>query len=167
VIRSTLVSVLCGCSAALAGRVVSPGDPTSLVHAARNHRNRLHWKANAPVFAFIAGMFLGVPETAAHDTRMDGHPSNDWIDGLKNSIGQACCGNNDCRPVLPGDLISSLEGSMQVEIEGRRFSVLEGNIVPDASPDGRAWVCPDLRPALGGYMYSIRGVRCLLLPPLT
>ena len=123
--------------------------------------------AGSAVLALIASLLLAVPPAAAHELSKDGNPSNDWIDGLKNSSGHACCGNNDCRPAVPGSLSSSPEGSLQIEVGGRRFAVPEANIVPDMSPDGRVWVCPDLRPVLGGYTYSIRGIRCLLLPPTT
>jgi hypothetical protein len=124
--------------------------------------------AGSAALALIAGLLLTAPPAAAHELMQDGDPSNDWIDGLKNTSGHACCGNNDCRPAVAGSLTSSPEGRLQVEIGGRRFTVPEASIVPDISPDGRIWVCPDLRPVLeGGYTYSIRGVRCLLLPPTT
>jgi hypothetical protein len=53
---------------------------------------------------------------------------------------------------------------MSVEIAGRSFAVSEDSLVYDASPDGRAWVCPEMRPVFG-FSYSVEGVRCLLLPP--
>lgn len=116
---------------------------------------------------FILIAFLAIPPAVAHDLKKDGDPSNNWMDGLKNSSGHACCGNNDCRPASTGSLTSSPGGTLQVEVGGTRFAVPEASIVRDMSPDGRAWVCPDLRPVVGGYAYSIRGIRCLVLPPTT
>jgi hypothetical protein len=116
----------------------------------------------------VAGLLMTAPLAAAHELMKDGDPANDWIDGLKNGSGHACCGNNDCQPAATDSLTSSPEGRLQVEIGGRRFTVPDATIVPDVSPDGRVWVCPDLRPVFkGGYTYSIHGVRCLLLPPTT
>ena len=120
----------------------------------------------AAVAAALFSVFLATTPTEAHDNAMDGNPSNDWIEGLTDSAGNSCCGNNDCRPVVTGGLVSSPRGVLQVEIDGRRFQVPEGSIVPGTSPDGRAWVCPDLHSPFGGYTYAIRGVRCLLLPPV-
>lgn len=119
------------------------------------------------VVAFAAGLLLAGAPATAHDLMNDGDQSNDWIAGLKNSSGHDCCGNNDCRPVAAGSVSSAPDGRLQVEIGGTRFPVPEPSIVPDTSPDGRVWVCPDRRPVLGGYTYSIRGVRCLLLPPVS
>lgn len=130
------------------------------------HKGRHHaW--TGPSAALCAAFLLAMVHTEAHENAMDGNPSNDWIEGLKNSTGKSCCGNNDCRPVVAGGLVSSPRGGLLVEIDGRRFQVPEGSIVPETSPDGRAWVCPDLRAPPGGFTYSIQGVRCLLLPPLT
>jgi hypothetical protein len=124
--------------------------------------------ARSAALALIASLLLHALPAAAHDLMKDGDPSNDWIDGLRNSSGHACCGNNDCRPAVAGSLTSSPEGRLQVEIGGRRFAVPEASIVPGVSPDGRAWVCPDLRPVFeGGYTYSVQGIRCLLLPAIT
>jgi hypothetical protein len=131
-------------------------------------RVRARYSAGLAALAVIASLLLGASPAAAQELMKDGDPSNDWIDGLKNSNGHACCGNNDCRPAVAGSLTSSLEGRLQVEIGGRRFAVPDSSIVPGVSPDGRLWVCPDLRPVSeGGYTYSIQGIRCLLLPPIT
>jgi hypothetical protein len=98
-------------------------------------RVRARYSAGLAALAVIASLLLGASPAAAQELMKDGDPSNDWIDGLKNSNGHACCGNNDCRPAVAG---------------------------------GRLWVCPDLRPVSeGGYTYSIQGIRCLLLPPIT
>jgi hypothetical protein len=116
------------------------------------------------VSASATGLLLAAVPARAHDTHADGNPRNDWIADLKNSSGQQCCGNDDCRPVRVGGLTASATGGIAVEIAGRRFAVSDDSLVYDASPDGRAWVCPDLRPVFG-FSYSIEGVRCLLLPP--
>jgi hypothetical protein len=116
-------------------------------------------------FALFAIPFLTLAPALPHELRKDGDPSNDWIEGLKNSSGHACCGNNDCRPAASGSLTSRPGGSLQVEVGGSRFAVPEASIVRETSPDGRTWVCPDLRPVLGGYAYSVIGIRCLVLPP--
>jgi hypothetical protein len=128
-------------------------------------RNRPHGSPRAPVFAFIAGALLLSFQAETHEIA-DENLANDWIKGLTNRAGKSCCGNNDCRPIEAGSLTTALGGSLEVEIDGTRFPVPEGSIVPDTSPDGRAWVCPDFRPVLGGFRYTIKGVRCLLLPPL-
>ena len=151
------------------GQPVGVGGPKGGPRSAGrrpSRRNRLCGAVSAAVLAFIAGALLASPRAEAHDITMDGNRSNDWVEGLTNRAGKSCCGNNDCRPVAAGSLISALGGSLEVEIDGTRFSVPEGSIVPETSPDGRAWVCPDFRPALGGFRYTIKGVRCLLLPPL-
>jgi hypothetical protein len=116
------------------------------------------------VLALVAGVLhVGFP-ARAHDTHADANPKNDWISDLKNSSGQRCCGNDDCRPVRVGGLIVSATGGIEVEIGGRLLPVLENSLVYEASPDGQAWVCPEMRPVFG-FSYSIGGVRCLLLPP--
>ena len=151
------------------GQTVGVGGPAEGPRSAGrrpSRRYRLCGAVSTAVLALIAGALLASPRADAHDITMDGTRSNDWVEGLTNRAGKSCCGNNDCRPVAAGSLMSALGGSLEVEIDGTRFSVPEGSIVPETSPDGRAWVCPDSRPVLGGFMYTIKGVRCLLLPPL-
>jgi hypothetical protein len=133
------------------------------VAPSQGRRNPASMGVSTSALALVAGVLLAAPQAGAHDITMDSTPSNDWIEGLRNSAGKSCCGNNDCRPVVAGKLVSRA-GGLEVGIEGNRFPVPEGSVVPDISPDGRAWVCPDLRPS-GGFMYSIQGVRCVLLPP--
>ena len=143
------------------GPVGGPRSP----NRRQRRRKRLYGTVSAPILALVAGALLAYPRAEAHDISMDGNLSNDWIEGLTNRAGKSCCGNNDCRPVVAGSLMSAQGGSLEVEIDGTRFPVPEGSIVPVTSPDGRAWVCPDFLPALGGFRYTIKGVRCLLLPP--
>ena len=115
---------------------------------------------------FTAGFFmLSISQVNAHDLKRDGDPANDWIEGLENSNGSACCGTNDCHPVGAGLLRSSPEGRLTIELEGRRFLVPKENILPESSPDGRAWACAERRPTSGGFSYRVEGVRCVLLPP--
>lgn len=123
--------------------------------------------AVAASLALIAAHLFTILPGYAHELKKDGDPLNDWIAGLKNNSGLTCCGNNDCRPAIAGSLTSSPSGGFQVEVGGTLFAVPEASIVRDMSPDGRVWVCPDLRPVNGGYAYSIRGIRCLVLPPMT
>jgi len=114
-------------------------------------------------------LWLVVPAAAelrAHDNRADGDPSNDWIEGLANADDEACCGNNDCRPLLPGALQSTPGSGLSVEIDHRLYEVPERSLLRDSSPDGRAWVCPKFKSMSGGYSYRIEGIRCLLLPPM-
>jgi hypothetical protein len=110
---------------------------------------------------FLIVCSLGAP---AHDTMADGDAHNDWIQGLANSENVPCCGNNDCFPLRAGNLEIAPDGAFKVEIGGKWFLVPEPNLLRDRSPDGRPWVCPKREPTASGYMYTVRGVRCLLLP---
>ena len=153
----------------LKGIVTSSRHPE--VEAARPSDGRQSWRyrlfraVSVSVLVFVSGELLAPVQAEAHDIKLDGNLSNDWIAGMTNSAGKSCCGNNDCRPVPVGSLTSALGGGLEVQIDGTRFPVPDGSIVPDISPDGRAWVCPNLMPALSGFRYTIQGVRCLLLPP--
>ena len=112
----------------------------------------------------FALLCLASSQTQAHEIFVDGDPHNDWINGLANSENVPCCGNNDCYPLPAGSLQISADGAFQVEIGGYWFLVSERSLLRDRSPDGRPWVCPKQEPSAGGYMYTVRGVRCLLLP---
>ena len=114
-------------------------------------------------FLLPALLLVSLP-AQAHDIRADGDPANDWIEGLANGENVQCCGSHDCYPLQPGALQFSPDGDFTVEIGGRWFLVLERYLLRDRSPDGRAWACPDWESTGGGYMRSLRGVRCLLLP---
>lgn len=105
-------------------------------------------------------------QVRAHDTRADNDPSNDWIEGLTNRDDEACCGNNDCSPLRTDALRVTNDSTFSVEIDKRWYLVPERNVVPDSSPDGRAWACLKWIPATGGYSYKIGEIRCLLLPPM-
>ncbi|WP_460450904.1 hypothetical protein [Alsobacter sp. SYSU BS001988] len=112
----------------------------------------------------IAVFLFGVP-AGAHDTMADGNPSNDWLEGVRNGGGALCCGANDCRPI-PTEAVSAMrDGELEVTIADRRYTVPLTNVLGAASPDGRAWACPDVRSSPGGFNYSVRGIRCLLLAP--
>jgi hypothetical protein len=112
----------------------------------------------------IAWLLTAFSLTQAHEILGDGNSHNDWIQGLANSENVPCCGNNDCYPLAVGALQISSDGSFTVEIGGSWFPVPEHSLLRDMSPDGRPWVCPKQEPAASGYMYMVRGVRCLLLP---
>src|SRR5262245_66695706 len=115
-------------------------------------------------FLLFTVVCLPVSGSYAHDTTRDGDATNDWIGGLANGESVACCGHNDCYPVQTGGLQISDDGVFRVEIRGRWFSVPEPSLMRDRSPDGRPWVCPKQESAAGGYSYTVRGIRCLLLP---
>ena len=117
-----------------------------------------------PRFLLLAALLLASPHVQAHDLRADSDPANDWIEGLANDENVPCCGTTDCHPLQPGALQFSPGGDFTVEIGGRWFLVLERYLVRDSSPDGRAWACPQWEFTGGGYIRSLQGVRCLLLP---
>lgn len=50
-------------------------------------------------FAAALAVLLQASAAGAHDTKTDGDPSNDWLEGIRNGSGALCCGNNDCRPI--------------------------------------------------------------------
>jgi hypothetical protein len=101
----------------------------------------------------------------AHDTVADSDAHVDWIQGIVNSEHVPCCGNNDCFALRANALEIAPDGAFTVEIRGHWFPVPERNVLRDKSPDGRPWVCPEQEPTTsGGYIYSVKGVRCLLLP---
>jgi hypothetical protein len=102
----------------------------------------------------------------AHDLLADGDPNNDWIERLANGDKTSCCGANDCYALAQGALVVTTAGEFRVSINGSWFSVAEKQVVRDSSPDGRPWVCPERKARISGYMYSVEGVRCLLLPML-
>ena len=135
----------------MVGNLSLPGFSRTHVRHARN-------------FLVFAALVLTAFGSSAHDTANDGDPENDWIQGLANAEGSSCCGHNDCYPIPANDLEISGEGVFRVEIAGRWFTVAEPNLLRDSSPDGRPWVCPKQEPAAGGFMYTVRGVRCLLVP---
>jgi hypothetical protein len=112
----------------------------------------------------IALLFVGFSPSQAHEILADGDRQNDWIQGLANREDVPCCGNDDCRPLAAGALQISSDGTFSVEIGGSWFEVPERSLLRDMSPDGRPWVCPKQEPTASGYMYVVRGVRCLLLP---
>jgi hypothetical protein len=112
----------------------------------------------------LACLFSVFSPTEAHEILADGDPHNDWIQGLANSENVPCCGSNDCYPLPTSAMKISSDGVFTVEIGGNWFPVPEKSLLRDMSPDGRPWVCPKQEPAASGYMYMVRGVRCLLLP---
>jgi len=115
--------------------------------------------------ALILGMLTAVAlPIQAHEIHVDGDRENDWIEGLVNSENVPCCGDNDCYPLPAEGLQISPEGAFKVAIGGSWFTVPEQNLLRDRSPDGRPWICPMQRSSAAGYLYTIEGVRCLLLP---
>jgi hypothetical protein len=109
-------------------------------------------------------MLTQLSDARAHDLLADSDPNNDWIQGLANGENVPCCGNNDCYPLAADALEISSDGVFSVEIAGNWFEVPERSLLRDMSPDGRPWICPKQEPTASGYMYVVRGVRCLLLP---
>lgn len=107
-----------------------------------------------------------LPQARAHDLLADGDPYNDWIQGLANSDEVPCCGTNDCYALPQGTIAVTTAGEFRVSINGSWFSVAEKQVIRDSSPDGRPWVCPERKARISGFMYSVEGVRCLLLPML-
>jgi hypothetical protein len=112
----------------------------------------------------LACLLSAFSPTQAHDILVDGNPQNDWIEGLVDNENVPCCGNNDCYPLAANALQISSAGVFSVEIGGSWFEVPERGLLRDMSPDGRPWVCPKQVPTASGYVYVVRGVRCLLLP---
>lgn len=125
-------------------------------------------RSSSVLIACLLLLLLTAPgaELRAHDNHADGDASNDWIEGLVNTEDEACCGNNDCTPLLPGALQSTPDNGLSVRIRHHWFQVPEHSVLRDSSPDGRAWVCPRWKSISGGYSYRIEGIRCLLLPPM-
>lgn len=82
---------------------------------------------NAPSAAMAIAALLATGSFAyAHDS---------WISkgGYRNSIGEWCCGDNDCE--APG----------QISTNGRGWLINGGEFVPydeaTPSPDGKLWIC--------------------------
>jgi len=115
----------------------------------------------ALMLSLVTAMSLPIQ---AHEILVDGDPGNDWIEGLANSENVPCCGDNDCYPLPAHALQISSEGTFKVEIGGSWFPVPEQHLLRDRSPDGRPWICPMKRSSAAGYLYTVQGVRCLLLP---
>ena len=133
-----------------------------MTHFGSNLRARqLQWLSGCAAIMFLTSF---TAPGYGHDIRADSSPDNDWIQGLADSENVPCCGNNDCYPVRANSLEISSDGAFKVEIGGTWFAVPEQSLLRDMSPDGRPWVCPKQEPIAGGYMYTVRGVRCLLLP---
>jgi len=122
---------------------------------------RKTWTARA---LLLATVLLASSQAQTHDLHADADPANDWIEGLANGENVSCCGSNDCYPLAASALQFTRSGDLAVEIGGSWFRVLERRLLRDSSPDGRAWVCPQSESTGGGYMYSVQGVRCLMLP---
>ncbi|WP_170134902.1 hypothetical protein [Acuticoccus kandeliae] len=116
--------------------------------------------------ALAMALLLAPSASKGHAILADGNPANDWIAGLMNADEEACCGNNDCRPLGQAQLELTLDGGFRVHVAGRRFPVPAASILRDRSPDGRAWMCPRLEAATP-FSYRIAGVRCLLLPMMS
>jgi hypothetical protein len=115
--------------------------------------------------ALMLGLLISVSlPIKAHEILLDGNPANDWIESLANSENEPCCGNDDCYPLPAHALQISPEGAFRVEIGGSWFPVAEQNLLRDRSPDGRPWICPKKGSSAAGYLYTVQGVRCLLLP---
>jgi hypothetical protein len=128
------------------------------VHAARH--------VIAAVVLALA-MLAQFSQGRAHDLLADGDRYNDWIEGLANGDKTSCCGANDCYALAQGALVVTTAGEFRVSINGSWFGVAEKQVLRDSSPDGRPWVCPERKALASGFMYSVEGVRCLLLPMLT
>jgi hypothetical protein len=111
------------------------------------------------------GWFMfALSQAEAHDIRADADLANDWIEGLVNGENDPCCGSNDCYPLRSGSLQASPDGTFMVEVDGDWVLVPSHHLLRDRSPDGRAWACPQREPTGAGFSYTVRGIRCLLLP---
>lgn len=111
-------------------------------------------------------LLLATAPAQAHDTFADGDPANDWLRALRNMNAEKCCDKNDCYPLQAGALKLSPDNDFKVEIRGHWFMAPHSNVVRETIPDGRAWVCPKWQSYGGGYAYRVKGVRCLILPPM-
>ena len=80
----------------------------------------------APATVAIVGFFVLTSIAQAHDS---------WISrgGYRNSVGEWCCGDNDC------------ESPAQTATNGRGWLVNGSEFVPfdeaTPSPDGKLWIC--------------------------
>lgn len=123
-------------------------------------------KSNIALPVMLAITLTQLTQASGHDLLADADPYNDWIQGLANNDQVPCCGTNDCYPLPRGEIEVTAAGEFRVSIDGSWFSVTEKQVVRDSSPDGRPWVCPERKARVSGFMYSVEGVRCLLLPML-
>ncbi|WP_193367018.1 hypothetical protein [Pelagibius marinus] len=142
--------------------------PALTTEPAIGRRNRLPFATAARLIGLFLALLLtlGTAQVRAHDTFADGDPSNDWLRGLRNLDAEKCCDKNDCYPVQPGALKLSPDNEFKVQIWGRWFAAPHRHVLQQNIPDGRAWVCPKWRSTAGGYSYRVKGVRCLILPPM-
>jgi hypothetical protein len=140
----------------------------SMTEPATGWRNRLPFATATRLIGIVLALSLplGTAQVRAHDTFADGDPSNDWLRGLRNLDSEKCCDKNDCYPVQPGALQLSPNNEFKVQIWGRWFLAPHRHVLHQSIPDGRAWVCPKWRSTAGGYSYRVKGVRCLILPPM-
>jgi hypothetical protein len=140
----------------------------SMTAPATGRRNRIPFGAAARMTGIVLALLLplSAAQVRAHDTFADGDPANDWLRDLRNTDAEKCCDRNDCYPVQPGALRFSPDSEFKVEIKGRWFLVPHRHVLHQSIPDGRAWVCPKWRSTAGGYSYRVKGVRCLILPPM-
>jgi len=137
--------------------------PSHMAEHARRGRGEGLWRLVRRVLQ-LGWVMFALSQAEAHDIRADADPSNDWIEGLINGEDALCCGSNDCYPLSAGALQASPDGNFMVEVKGDWFLVPSQHLLRDRSPDGRAWACPQRESAGGGFMYKVRGIRCLLLP---
>lgn len=140
----------------------------SISELAIDRQNRRPFGASARMTGFFLALLLPLStvQVRAHDTFADGDPANDWLIDLRNKDAEKCCDKNDCYPLQPGALQFSPDSEFKVEIMGRWFLAPHRNVLHQSIPDGRAWVCPKWRSTAGGYSYRVKGVRCLILPPM-
>ncbi|MCS6878648.1 MAG: hypothetical protein N2038_11745 [Geminicoccaceae bacterium] len=84
------------------------------------------------------------------------HPAagHDWYQGLRNPVGELCCGVRDCAPVAE----CALEGRAGVVHRGACVPIPPDRLVPIPSPDGRAHLCTRPHPTLG------ERIVCVILP---
>ena len=64
--------------------------------------------------------------------------SHDWYTGLKNEVGQVCCGGKDCAPLAEGDVIERPDGFL---IRSRQVLVPFSRAHPSLEEDGLYHAC--------------------------
>lgn len=80
--------------------------------------------------------------------------AHDWYQGLRNPVGELCCGVQDCAPVAQC-VVGAREGIVH---RGACVPVPADRLVPLPSPDGRAHLCTRPHPTLG------ERIVCVILP---
>ncbi len=106
---------------------------------------------------YVLAFLLAAAGAHAHD---DGQ----WIQdqGLKNKLGDPCCGFRDCNAVNPSRVSEGPAGYVIDDGAGRPAETIPYPEVMPFSIDGRLWICrnPDRT-----YAKGPNGRRCVIGPP--